>query len=226
MSENFQKNNEFYKKKYLKYKSKYLELKKNNDLKGGIGMGSIAKTALNFIKSNPNAAAGIVGSVASNVQNLPNLSSGISNMAFMAFETWLSQLPEYQQMVRSGLITPENKAIMFELIKLFVNHLADPSFYPIMFDIIKNVLILAGSAETLNPLMVISALTELYNILNIMKSKYPKDFILLSTFLRNNRNKIFNMISSRGFFGNQTLKLQFDMFMKLIEINPQQQMIN
>ena len=218
MSEIFFKTDEHYKKKYFKYKFKYLELKHNN-IEGGLGWDTLTKSALNFTKTNPTAAAGIFGTIASNVQQLPDLSSGLSNIALTGFIKYLSQLPEYQQLVKSGLMTPQNEKLMFELIKLEIGHLADPSFYPIMFDLIKNIIILSGSAETFNPVMVLSALSELYNILNVMKEKYPKDFILLSTFLKNNKDKIFSIVSSIG-FGYPGMQLQFDMFMRLIEVNP------
>ena len=212
--------NVYYKKKYLKYKSKYLELKKKNNIEGGLGglgIDTLAKSAFNFIKSNPNVASEITSLFSS---NLPNLLSGLSDITLVKFGTYLSQSPQYQQLVNNGFITPQNELIIFELLKLEISHLADPSFYPLMFDLIKNIVILSGSVETFNPIIVLSALTELYNILNAMKSKYPRDFILLSTFLRNNKDKIFGLISLRG-FGFPGMKLQFDMFMKLIEVSPQ-----
>ena len=228
-----------YKQKYLKYKKKYLELKKtthfnksNNIESDGGGWESLLGPAMNFAKSNPAVAAGLAGTVVSGVSNLAS-SGGLSNMALMGFKTFLSQSPQYQQLVRAGLMTPENEALMFELIKLEISHLADPSFYPIMANLIKNILILAASAETFNPVAVISALASLYSILNTLKAKYPKDFIILSTFLRTNKDKIFHQIRARG-INYPGLETQFNMFMNLISVpvhipvpfqNHQQQMI-
>jgi hypothetical protein len=233
MNENIIKKNDEYKSKYIKYKSKYIELKKkinegyyNNE--GGGTWDALAKSALDFAKSNPNATAGIIGSVgsmasmASNIKNLPTTSSGLTDVGITAFKTYLTQLPQYQELVKSGFITPQNEAIMLELIKLEVGHLADPSFYPIMFDLIKNIMILAGSAETFNPTLVMSSMVNLYNVLNTMKTKYPKDFVLLSTFLRNNKSKIFNAIRTRG-MRIPGMEAQFNIFMKLIEVNQTQQ---
>ena len=114
-----------YKKKYFKYKKKYLELKKTihlnetnktNNTEGG-GWQSLLGPAMNFAKSNPAVAAGLAGSVVSGVSNLAS-SDGLSNMALMGFKTFLSQSPQYQQLIRAGLMTPENEALIFELIKL------------------------------------------------------------------------------------------------------------
>jgi hypothetical protein len=213
-----------YKQKYFKYKKKYLELKKtihlnksdNTESEGG-GWESLLGPAMNFAKSNPPVAAGLAGTVVSGVSNLTS-SGGLSNMALMGFKTFLSQSPQYQQLVRAGLMTPENEALMFELIKLEIFHLADPSFYPIMADLIKNILILAASAETFNPMTVITALASLCSILNTLKAKYPKDFIILSTFLRTNKNKIFHQIKARG-VNYPGLETQFNMFMNLISVS-------
>jgi len=229
-----------YKQKYLKYKKKYLELKKtthlnksNNTENDGGGWESLLGPAMNFVKSNPTIAAGLAGTVMSGVSSS---SSGLSNIALIGFKTFLSNSPQYQQLVRSGLMTPENEALMLELIKLEISHLADPSFYPIMANLIKNILILAASAETFNPVTIISALASLYSILNTLKAKYPKDFILLTTFLRANKDKIFHQIRARG-INYPGLKTQFNMFMNLISVpvpsqnqpqmiqHPQQQMI-
>jgi len=221
-------NNEFYKKKYLKYKLKYLELKKsfdNENMQGGIGWTNLMSYAKNFVKSNPNAAAGLMGNVASGVSNL-NLSNGISNIGLIGFKTFLSQSPQYQELVHSGLMTPQNEAIMFELLKLFIGHLADPLFYPIMLNIIKNIMILAGSVETFNIELVLPALNNLYTILNEMKAdiKYQRDFILLTVFLRDNKAKIFNQIKSRG-MGFPGFEFAFNRLINLISIPlPQQQM--
>lgn len=219
-----------YKEKYFKYKKKYLELKKNFNTNNGIesdggGWESLIGPAMKFAKSNPKAAAGIMGTVASGVSNLAS-SDGLSNMALMGFKTFLSHSPQYQQLVRTGLMTPQNEAIMFELMKLEISHLSDPSFYPIMVDIIKNIMILAASAETFNPMAVMSALSSLYSILNTLKVKYPKDFILLTTFLRANKDRIFHQIRARG-MNYPGLETQFNIFMNLISvpIPPQQQMI-
>ena len=217
MSKNIMETNEKYKKKYLKYKSKYLKLKKQIDnAEGGGSWDSLTKSAMDFTKSNSNVTSGIVNSISSNMKNIPNISSGLTNAAITSFETYLSHLPQYQELVKSGLMTQQNKEIMYELMKLEVSHLADPTFYPIMFDLIKNILILAGSAESFNPPLVLGALSNLYNILNTMKTKYPQDFILLSTFLRNNKTQIFNAIKTRG-FGYPGMEMQFYIFMKLIE---------
>lgn len=200
----------------IEYKKKYLELKKTihlNDTEGG-GWESLLGPAMNFAKSNPKAAAGLAGTVASGVSNLAS-SDGLSNMALMGFKTFLSQSPQYQQLVRSGLMTPQNEALMFELIKLEISHLADPSFYPILADLIKNIMILAASAESFNPMTVMSALSSLYSILNTLKEKYPKDFILLTTFFRANKDKIFHQIGSMG-MNYPGLKTQFDLFINLI----------
>lgn len=210
-----------YKLKYLKYKFKYLKLKKIidnnnkiNDREGGGTWDTFAKSALSFVKSNPKLTSGIAGTVASGVQNIPNSSFDLDNIMISGFKTYLMHLPQYQQLVKSGLMTPQNEAMMFELIKLELSHLTDPSFYPIMFDLIKNIIIC--SAKTVNPLMVLSALKNLYDILNVMKTKYPKDFIILSTFFKNNKKKIFDAIKSKG-IGYPGMEMQLNIFMKLIE---------
>jgi hypothetical protein len=218
MNKNIIENNEYYKKKYIKYKLKYLELKKINDIQGGMGWSSVFSSAYNYTKSNPNSISKI-SNITSNIgSNINNFSSKIYNFGITGFKKYLSLSPQYQILVKNGFITPENEKIIFELLQLEISHLVDPFFYPIMLNLIKNILILAGSVETFNPGLVLSALTELYNILNQMKSRYPKDFILLSTFLRNNKDKIFRTINKNGitFPGMET---QFNLFMKLIEIN-------
>ena len=218
-----------YKYKYLKYKLKYLELRKIIDLdsKGGGNWDTFGKSALSYVSSNYNSnsnlASGIVNRIGSISSNIPNISSGIENVILTGFKRYFMVSPQYQQLVNSGLMTRENQAIMYELLKLEISHLADPSFYPIMFDLIKNVLILAGSAETFNPIMVLGALKDLYRILNIMKIKYPKDFILLSTFLRTNKDKIFYALRTQG-IRYPGMEMQYNMFMNLIYVpdqNPQ-----
>lgn len=199
-----------YKEKYLKYKNKYLKLKKkiksNDEIDGG-SWGTLASSALNFAKSNP------------------NLTDGLSNIALIGFKTFLSQSPEYQKLVRSGLITPQNSDLMFQLIKLEISHLADPTFYPIMLRLIKNILILFGSAETLNPITIITSLKDLYSILNELKLKYPQDFILISTFLYTNKNSILNLIGKISSYNpvmRTQLEMQLNIFMKLIAVPNQQ----
>lgn len=227
MSENTIEKNVQYKSKYLKYKLKYLELRKKIGLDGLDGLDSegggtwdiLGKSALSFARSNPKLAAGIVGtigSIGSNIQNIPILSSGVENVILTEFKRYLMISPQYQQLVQAGLMTPENQAIMYELVKLEISHLADPSFYPIMFELIKNILILAGSAETFNPITVLAALKNLYRILNTMKIKYPRDFILLSSFLRTNKDKIFYALRSQGMI-YPGMEMQYNMFMNLIE---------
>jgi hypothetical protein len=195
-----------------------LELKQIiNKSNGGDIKNTLFNTVSNYAKSNPNAISGMFSNVISNVHNLPSLSSGLSNIAIIGFKTFLAQSPQYRQLQESGLMTPQNEEIMFELLKLEISHLIDPSFYPIILNLIKNIVILAGSAESFNPVMVLSALKELYNILNIMKTKYPKDFYLLSTFLINNKDKIFYQLRSNGmrFPGLET---EYNIFLKLISI--------
>ena len=242
MSENTIEKNVQYKSKYLKYKLKYLELRKKIgldgldgldgfdvlDSEGGGTWDTLGKSALSFARTNPKLAAGIVGTIGSigtigsNIQNIPNLSSGVENVILTEFKRYFMISPQYQQLVQAGLMTPENQAIMYELVKLEISHLADPSFYPIMFELIKNILILAGSTETFNPITVLAVLKNLYRILNTMKIKYPRDFILLSSFLRTNKDKIFYALRSQGMI-YPGMEMQYNMFMNLIE--PNQHMI-
>lgn len=53
-----------------------------------------------------------------------------------------------------------------------------------------------------------------------MKIKYPKYFVLLSTFLRANKDKIFYALRSQG-MRYPGMETQFNIFMKLIESNQQ-----
>lgn len=214
-----------YKKKYFKYKKKYLDLKKNINIEGGGSFSSLANSAFEFAKSNPEFTSSLASGIASNVSDFKfsdlNFSNMLSNVAFIGFKTFLSQSPEFRDLVNSGLMTPENQALMFELLKLNISHLADPSFYPIMLALIKNVLILAGSVQSFNASTVFFALKDLYNILNTLKVKYPKDFILLTTFLRNNKEKIFHQIRKKGIL-MPGLDIQYELFMKLISVPNQQ----
>jgi len=187
-----------YKQKYLKYKQKYLELKKNIEKKqiGGMDYYNIAKKMINKVpmkniaehmgKINPAQLAKFIPNI-----NPKNLETLIPYLKTISPEFANS----YNQLEKSGLITDENKQIIFEILKNSLSHLADPQFYVIVAKIFENVAIFAVSTETIQPEGIAKALAGLYSILSELKSRYPNDFVLISTFIEKNKNQIFKMVN-------------------------------
>lgn len=180
--------------KYIKYKKKYLLLKnhdkisKISDSIGGLGWSDIVN---------------ITTDVGINIM--------VANLPFKYKKI-------YSDMVNSGLLTKENKEIIFQILKNGLKHLTDPNFYSIMFKIFECMSILAGSVETLTIPLIIESLQGLYIALEQLKKLYPEDFILIKKFLLLNREKIFKMIEKYG-YGNSTVnKLYYDIFVNLISI--------
>jgi hypothetical protein len=192
--------NDVYLEKYIKYKNKYLNLKKQ-------------------LSTN------------SNLDKLETLDefggSGWTDtfkvFSDVGFNMMISRMPPqykkiYSDMVNSGLLTESNKKIIFELLKSGLTHLTDPNFYPIMFEIFLNMVILAGSAETLTPPIILAALQRLYASLKELKSQYPNDFVLMKEFLIMNREKILNIVNKYSNGNEMISRMSYDIFTKLVSV--------
>lgn len=183
-----------YYKKYLKYKTKYLRLKEQNNLSNkltyneneynqigmgmidslksfaGSNMGNMMSMAKNFASGNPSM---LMGALPGNYQNL---------------------LVEYKQ-----FITPQNMELFGKLIISTLSHLHDPTFYPMMAKIIKDITMLIGSVETAAIPMI---LFNLNKTLAELKVTFPNEFKLLKEFFVSNREKIIPILQKYSAFVN------------------------
>lgn len=175
----------YYKKKYLKYKIKYL------NLKGGNIFGNMLGSFTNMVSMN------------SYSNMIPYQNMGIAN----------NYTNIYTQLLQSGLLTPDNKKIIIQLLSNTATHFLDPTFYPIMISIFEDIILLAGSTETLAIPVILSTIAQLWQNVNLLKMKYPQDFILIRTFLLNNRDKILNLINR---YGNYQINQQIYNFFTFI----------
>ncbi len=154
-----------YKKKYLKYKTKYLKLKKLNQE----GSGFIDK-AFGIAKHIP-----VYGSIISTAQSQFNNFSAVAGPQLEMIE------------LLKKFATPQNSVLLTKLIASFATHLTDPTFYPMIISIGKDIAFLMGSAATANPLFV---MLRLNSTLGTLKSTFPKEFVLLKEFFVSNRHII------------------------------------
>ena len=237
-TENIDKKDKYY-VKYIKYKSKYLNLKKqielensynNKDLLYGSGASDIfskfASSAMDFASKNPELAANIAGTAASTIPSSFNMNSILnSNVALNFLKMQMSRLPPnhplkmlYSDLERNGLLTDHNMSMIIEFVKLGMSHMMDPEFYPILYKVTINTLKLASAAE--NPAMILSAgesIKELYDVLNMLKNnqKYHQDFIILTNFLKENKQKLLPII---GKYGGSYYKFFYDMFQQAVYV--------
>ena len=216
-------NNIDYKKKYIKYKLKYLNLKKNKNL-----IGSGFSSMFNYIP-NVLTMKNIGTKYIPDISKIENIGSkyipNISTMENVGFNLFINNLPPKQQKIfydleSSGLLTEQNKSIIFGLMSKSLTHFIDPKFYPILFTVFENLVILAGSAETLTIPIIAKALYGLYDSLNDIKKLYPEDFIELQKFLSINKNKLLQVIYKNSNANPQIINLMYNVFNKLIEIDP------
>lgn len=189
-----------YKKKYFKYKNKYLLLKKKEEQKEQVGKGFV-----DFLSSATDA--------------FMNSPMGKMGMNLMIKNMPPQQRKIYEELKRSGLINEQNKGIFLQLAKNSISHFADPKFYPILFTVIENCVLLATST-TLAPPAVFKVMLDLYGALNNMKEFYPDDFIILSKFIKSNKSKLLNIIHKVGYGNDQIKDLAFNIFEKLIYVDP------
>lgn len=176
--------NDLYKNKYLKYKFKYLKLKQQLEL-NQIGNGMLDS----FSKMIGSMGLKTIGSMSSMGLMSMGISKGFGNSSMLT-----SALPFNQQQSLKELeqfITPENIQLFSKLVVSMLSHLLDPTFYPLLVLLIKDITMLLGSIETA---AIPAILFSLNNTLGQLKKTFPKEFKLLKEFFISNRYKIIPII--------------------------------
>lgn len=210
--------NDVYLEKYIKYKNKYLNLKKQLSTNSNPDK---LETLNELVKLNELEEL-------NELEKLNELGGSSWTDTFKVFSDagfnmMLSRMPNqykkiYSDMVKSGLLTESNKKILFDLLKSGLTHMTDPNFYPIMFEIFEDMVLLAGSAETLTPPVILAALQRLYMALNRLKSLYPNDFMLMKQFLVMNREKILTIVNKYSYGNAMISQMSYDIFTKLVSV--------
>lgn len=140
----------------------------------------------------------------------------------MGFNMYLDFLPPNQRAIFNKF---QRKDLLIKLLKSSLSHGLDTQFYTnYLVPFIKYVTILVSSE--VSPVNAIVAARGLYSILNNMKHdlKYYQDFINLREFMLANEALFKNIVKQYNM--PQLSDLFYDIFVKLIYINPQQQMMS